>query len=78
MGKTFVALATAVTYIADANRHKRILILTPSKELKDKWDKDINTFRISCIKEKSPLKKLAKDKAFESIKELLNEENTPI
>ena len=74
MGKTFVALATALTYITNANRHKRILILTPSKELKDKWDKDIDTFRISCIREKSPLKKLAKDEGIDSIKDLLIKE----
>ncbi|HIJ02430.1 MAG: hypothetical protein A2W17_12410 [Planctomycetes bacterium RBG_16_41_13] len=78
MGKTFVALATALTYITNANRHKRILILTPSKELKDKWDKDIDTFRISCIREKSPLKKLAKDEGIDSIKDLLNKEKVPI
>lgn len=78
MGKTFVALATALTYIANANRHKRILILTPSKELKDKWDKDTDTFRISCIQEKSPLKKLAKDEGIDSIKDLLTKENVPI
>ncbi len=78
MGKTFVALATALTYITNANRHKRILILTPSKELKDKWDKDIDTFRISCIREKSPLKKLAKDEGIDSIKDLLIKEKVPI
>ncbi|MEP9411350.1 MAG: DEAD/DEAH box helicase family protein [Candidatus Brocadia sp.] len=79
MGKTFVALATALTYIANANRHKRILILTPSKELKDKWDKDIDTFRIFCINnDKSPLKKLAKDEGIDSIKDLLTKENIPI
>lgn len=78
MGKTFIALATALTYITNVNRHKRILILTPSKELKDKWDKDIDTFRISCIKEKSPLKKLAKDEGIDSIKDLLTKEKVPI
>ncbi|MFO0792589.1 MAG: DEAD/DEAH box helicase [Candidatus Brocadiaceae bacterium] len=78
MGKTFVALATALTYIANTNRHKRILILTPSKELKDKWDRDIDTFRISCINDKSPLKKLAKDEGIDSIKDLLTKKDVPI
>lgn len=77
MGKTFIALATALTYIAQSDRNKRILILTPSKELKDKWDRDIDTFRDYCIKDNSQLKRLARDKGIESIRELLKDK-TPI
>lgn len=72
MGKTFVALATALTYIAHSDRNKRILILTPSKELKDKWDRDIDTFRNYCIEKGSHLKKLAEDNGIDNIKQLLN------
>lgn len=78
MGKTFVALATALTYISGIHRNRKILILTPGKELKDKWDKDIDTFRISCIKEKSPLKRLAKDEGIDNIKDLLTKKNVPV
>lgn len=78
MGKTFVALATALSYVANLTRNRRVLILTPSIELKDKWDKDIDTFRDYCIIKDSKLKKIAQDKGIESIKELFHEKDTPI
>jgi ERCC4-related helicase len=78
MGKTFVALATALSYVANLTRNRRILILTPSIELKDKWDKDIDTFRDYCIKKDSKLKRIAQDRGIESIKELFQEKDTPI
>lgn len=70
MGKTFVAIATALTYISHSEKDKRILVLTPSKELNDKWDKDIDTFRNYCIRSGSSLKKLASDRGVYTLGEL--------
>ena len=48
MGKTFVALAVAATYVTvDARRP--VVVMVPQNVMK-KWERDANTFRTECLK----------------------------
>jgi len=50
MGKTFVALAVAVS-VALANRGKRPVVVMVPPSLKEKWPADFDLFREKCLPE---------------------------
>lgn len=50
MGKTFVALAVAVTFHYHDPQKRPVVIMVPPS-LKEKWPRDFNMFRYRCISE---------------------------
>lgn len=55
MGKTFVALAVALS-VALQDKEKRPVVVMVPPGLKEKWPKELNVFKEKCIQSSSPIR----------------------
>lgn len=62
MGKTFVALATAVSVLIDRENEGPVVVMCPPS-LKEKWPKDWNVFREKCLLDPALRSRLRADSA---------------
>ncbi|MBU1101436.1 MAG: DEAD/DEAH box helicase [Bacteroidetes bacterium] len=69
MGKTFVALAVAISVLLEDKQKRPVVVMVPSS-LKEKWPKDLNIFKERCLPKKlaDKLKFGFSDKAVDFLK----------